>query len=259
MGNYHDGSGKRFLLGPLYMILGDLEGGAELSVTTFCTFLREFSPPSSHYRRPPRIPVDSSGGLGVSGVDSSFQSPVSRRAAGRERKLATAHVTHRVRRLQFRLAASKLAGLAVTLPIRFRSCLACLLPGGFQLLGDVVPVLEVHLVRRLPLERRVRKSRVVLVDIEPDQFLHGADGVERVQVQPLVLEHPPPGFDQGIGIGDFRASQNAMEQPRMDEFIDRPVEVLSASVGQQGGGAVLQALRRRRAGSRRWPRDRRWA
>ncbi len=26
LGNYHDGSGKRFLLGPLYMILGDLEG-----------------------------------------------------------------------------------------------------------------------------------------------------------------------------------------------------------------------------------------
>ena len=26
---------------------------AELSVTTLCTFLREFSPPSSQYRRPP--------------------------------------------------------------------------------------------------------------------------------------------------------------------------------------------------------------
>jgi hypothetical protein len=31
--------------------------------------------------------------------------------------------------------------------------MAGLLPGGFQLLGDVVAVLEVHLVRRLPLER----------------------------------------------------------------------------------------------------------
>jgi hypothetical protein len=27
---------------------------AELSVTTFCTFLREFSPPSAHYGRPTR-------------------------------------------------------------------------------------------------------------------------------------------------------------------------------------------------------------
>jgi hypothetical protein len=38
----------------------------ELSVTTFCTFLRELSPPPSHYRRPPRIPGDFNGGLGVS-------------------------------------------------------------------------------------------------------------------------------------------------------------------------------------------------
>ena len=82
----------------------------------------------------------------------------------------------------------------------------------------------------------------MLLDIEADQFLHRADGVERVEVQPLVLEHPPPGFDQGIGIRDFRASQNAVEQPRMDEFIDRPVDVLGASVGQHGGGAMLQAL-----------------
>jgi hypothetical protein len=28
-GDYRDGSGKRFLLGPLYMILGDLEGALE--------------------------------------------------------------------------------------------------------------------------------------------------------------------------------------------------------------------------------------
>jgi DDE family transposase len=43
------------------------QDGAELSVTTFRTFLREFSPPSSHCRRPPRIPVDSNGGVGVNG------------------------------------------------------------------------------------------------------------------------------------------------------------------------------------------------
>ncbi len=84
--------------------------------------------------------------------DSRFQSPISRRVADRERKLATAHVTHRVRRIQFRLAAKS----SQVPQSRFRSCLTCLLPGGFQLSGDVVPVLEVHLVRRLPLERRVR-------------------------------------------------------------------------------------------------------
>jgi len=59
----------------------------------------------------------------------------------------------------------------------------------------------------------------------------------------LVLEHPPPGLDQGIGVRDVDARQNAMKQPRTDEFIDRPVEVLGASVGQQGGSAMLQTLR----------------
>jgi hypothetical protein len=72
--------------------------------------------------------------------------------------------------------------------------------------------------------------------------LHCADGVERVQIQPLVLEHAPPGFDQKIRIRDFGASQNATKQPRMDEFIDNPVEVLSATVNQHRGRTILQAL-----------------
>ena len=38
LGNYRDGSGKRFLLGPLYMILGDLEG----ALTSFAWFEAAF-------------------------------------------------------------------------------------------------------------------------------------------------------------------------------------------------------------------------
>ena len=94
--------------------------------------------------------VDFSGGLAASGSAPVTSFP--------SRRPARAHVGY------WQVDASrppasvpagsqKLAGLAVTLPIRFRSCLACLLPRGFQLLGNVVPVLEVHLVRRLPLER----------------------------------------------------------------------------------------------------------
>lgn len=47
---------------------------AELSVRTFWTFLREFSPLSSHACRQPRIPVESSDGFGVSGC--RFDVPV---------------------------------------------------------------------------------------------------------------------------------------------------------------------------------------
>ena len=38
--------------------------------------------------------------------------------------------------------------------------------GGFQLTGHVGPGLEVHLVRRLPLKRRVRQARIVLLHVE---------------------------------------------------------------------------------------------
>jgi len=76
---------------------------AELSVTTFWTFVRELSPPSSHC---PRILVDSGGGIGASGF--RFEAPVavfSSRHWGGERKLAGDNLTHRPRRLQFRLGA----------------------------------------------------------------------------------------------------------------------------------------------------------
>ena len=39
LGHYGDGYGKRFLLGPLYMIMGDLDG----ALTSFAWFENEFS------------------------------------------------------------------------------------------------------------------------------------------------------------------------------------------------------------------------
>jgi hypothetical protein len=128
----------------------------ELSVTTFYTFVHEFSPPSPLHRRPPRILVDSNADFGMSGC--RFEVPV---AVFPSRRPTRAHVGYCQVDASRPIASvpagnQKLAGLAVTLPVCFRSCLAGLLPGGFKLLGDVVPVLEVHLVRRLPLERRLR-------------------------------------------------------------------------------------------------------
>ncbi len=45
---------------------------AVLSVTTFWTSVREFSPLWTHGARDPRIAMDSSGDFGVISVDSSF-------------------------------------------------------------------------------------------------------------------------------------------------------------------------------------------
>ena len=44
----------------------------------------------------------------------------------------------------------------------------------------------------------MRQVGVVLVDIEDHQLPNRGNRVERVQIQPLVLEHSPPGLDQRV-------------------------------------------------------------
>ncbi len=60
--------------------------------------------------------------------------------------------------------------------------------GGGQLLGDIVTHAKIDLFRRLAFERGVRQVRPVLLDVERDQLLHPRQSVERVEVQPLVLD-----------------------------------------------------------------------
>ena len=58
-------------------------------------------------------------------------------------------------------------------------------PGRFQLLGDMLAPTEVHLVGRLTLECRVRKSRVMFSNVERHEPSDGCDCIERVQVEPV--------------------------------------------------------------------------
>ena len=62
---------------------------------------------------------------------------------------------------------------------------------------------EVHLVGRLAGERRMRHLGVVLLDEEGDQRLEVSHGVERVEIEPLMLERAPPGLDDRIRPGDL--------------------------------------------------------
>ena len=78
----------------------------------------------------------------------------------------------------------------------------------------------------------MREVRVVLVDIECDQIPDGCNGVERVQVQPRVLKHSPPGLDQGVRECDFRLCKNALQQSGLDDLVDRRVKVLDTTVDQ---------------------------
>ena len=79
---------------------------------------------------------------------------------------------------------------------------ASLLSRSLELSGNVIAGPEVHLVGCLTSKRRVGEIRVVLLDIEPDETLQCTDGVETIQVQPLVLERSPPRLDEGVRVGD---------------------------------------------------------
>ena len=132
---------------------------AELSVTTFCTFLRELSPPWSHGHQPPRRPEDVGGSRGVSACrfevsDTVFPSRHRRRAqvGCRQSNSSSPPVSVQVGSRQF-------AAITGLLPIRFRPGLACLLPGRLEFLRYAVSGIVIHLIRRLPAERRAWKGR----------------------------------------------------------------------------------------------------
>lgn len=84
------------------------------------------------------------------------------------------------------------------------------------------------------------ESGVVLVHVERDQLLKCADRVERIQIQPLVFERPPPRFDERVGECDLRHGENSSEQPGVDQLVYGFVEVLDSAVGEQGWLLVHQ-------------------
>ena len=74
--------------------------------------------------------------------------------------------------------------MAVPFSVRLEPEFPSLQLGFFQRLRDIVTRAKVHLVRRLPLERRVWQMAVVLIDVERDQLPYAGCGM------PVsVLEH----------------------------------------------------------------------
>jgi len=88
-------------------------------------------------------------------------------------------------------------------------CLRVLCTARNELVGDVSTTPEVHLIGRLALERTVRHRLVVLRHVERDELPDHRQVVERVQVQPLVLEDAPPRFDQRVREGDVDLCEDA--------------------------------------------------
>ena len=89
----------------------------------------------------------------------------------------------------------------------------------------------------------MRKTRVVLLDVERDESPDRADRIERVQIEPLMFEHAPPGLDERVGKRDLRHGQKPIQEAGLDQLIDRSIEVLDTSVDEQRGLGVLQMPR----------------
>ena len=83
----------------------------------------------------------------------------------------------------------------------------------------------------------------MLIHIERDQLFETADRVKRVQVQPLVFECSPPGFDKRVGERDVGLGEKPLEEPRIDQLIDGSVEVLNAAVNEERWFFIDQAAR----------------
>ncbi len=103
-----------------------------------------------------------------------------------------------------------------------------------ELLGHMLAGPAIHLVRRLALECGVGELGVVFADIEIDKPTERLDGVEGVQVEPLVLERSPPRLYHRVRECDFRLRQDTSEDAGVDELVDRRRSVLYTRVGEDG-------------------------
>jgi len=118
------------------------------------------------------------------------------------------------------------------------AALAGLAPRDGEFVRQVLGRAEVHLVGRLAGERRMRHLPVVLLEEEGDQRFEMSHGVERVQVEPLMLERSPPSLDDRIRPGDLDLRQNAAELRGAESGVHRVVDVLDAGVGDDCGASV---------------------
>lgn len=73
-----------------------------------------------------------------------------------------------------------------------------------ELPWDVLAGSEAHFVRGLSTKRGMRWPRVVLRHVELDDFYYGARRVQRIQEEPVVLQHTPPGLNERVREGDVR-------------------------------------------------------
>ena len=77
-----------------------------------------------------------------------------------------------------------------------------------KLFRNVAASAKVHLVESLAMKGGMRQMGVVLLDVKRDQLPYRRHAIERVQVQPLMFENSPPGFDHRIRELDVSLGEN---------------------------------------------------
>ena len=68
----------------------------------------------------------------------------------------------------------------------------------------------------------------MFADVERDESTDRRDGIECVQVEPLVLDCSPPELDQGVGARDLGLGEHTAEHTAFDELLDLGIDVLDA-------------------------------
>ena len=111
---------------------------------------------------------------------------------------------------------------------------------------DLLTPPEVYFVGCLASEGCMWNYGVVLLDVECDQLLKDSEAVEGMQVEPAMLERPPPCFDHGIGIADLDLGEYAAQLSETKKVVDLAIDVLDARVGDHRGTvAILGEILRR--------------
>jgi hypothetical protein len=94
----------------------------------------------------------------------------------------------------------------------------------------------------------MRNDGVVLLNVEFDELLKGSERVERMQIEPAVLQRPPPGFDQGIGIADLDLGEYTAQLSKTKKVLDLLIDILDARVGDHSGAVTILGEMLRRLG-----------
>ena len=81
----------------------------------------------------------------------------------------------------------------------------------------------------------MRHLAIVRLNEKVDEGPKSFDGIERVQVEPVVFKRSPKGFDHGIRLGDVNLGEDAAKAGLNECGVDGSVDVFNAGICYDGG------------------------